>query len=460
VAAAARRLARHAGSERVTVIGLGLSGLLALQAACLILYIPGRLGTIVRADVTSKMIESHRLMPIPPTHAIAGYIMGAATQPLVFCGGIFFFGAMIAAAAGVSPARWAFASAVLLAFAAFVWAVFVYAAFGGKIGTVVLGAFIGIPYLTQGYILTLVPGMTVLLSPIIGQSVFDLRGGTSATLPATYAISFAAQAFFAVVCFVAAARAYRSSIEVSLDTVLGVCLLLGWTGVSIAGLREWENFRPRGWRTESVETPIRVLASMIIGLLAALVPVASNAYERMLWRRRIANDDPYPRRRPLGIAFVIAIAVAIILAIAFAPPDMSVPEPQLLLRTTAILTVTLVALYFVFATTYRFTRTAVGAATGWIFVSWILPIGADLTRHALGELQVNQYLATTATCSPIGALIVLWGGPGGRAEVSTTIGIGVQILIALVPKLLWISTYDRRRIGSRLETPAASPASS
>src|SRR5829696_3572461 len=88
------------------------TGLLVLQAACLILYIPGRLGTIVRGDVTSKMLESHRLMPIPPTHAIAGYIMGAATQPLVFCGGIFFFGAMVAAAAGVSPARWAFASAV------------------------------------------------------------------------------------------------------------------------------------------------------------------------------------------------------------------------------------------------------------------------------------------------------------------------------------------------------------
>src|SRR5687767_1325045 len=74
------------------------TGLLAIQGLCMILAIPGRIGQIVRADVQSKMIESHRLMPMPPAHAVAGYIAGAAAPFVVFCGGIFVLGALVAAA--------------------------------------------------------------------------------------------------------------------------------------------------------------------------------------------------------------------------------------------------------------------------------------------------------------------------------------------------------------------------
>src|SRR5262245_59433627 len=45
------------------------SGLLALQAGALVIYASGRVGAAIRQDVQTKMIESHRLMPLPPMHA-------------------------------------------------------------------------------------------------------------------------------------------------------------------------------------------------------------------------------------------------------------------------------------------------------------------------------------------------------------------------------------------------------
>src|SRR5947207_2247662 len=90
------------------------SGLLVLQAICLALYGSGRISAVIRADIATKMIESHRLMPLPPLHAIAGYIIGAAAQPLIFAGMNLILGGLTATAAGVDVSRWAFANIVLL----------------------------------------------------------------------------------------------------------------------------------------------------------------------------------------------------------------------------------------------------------------------------------------------------------------------------------------------------------
>src|SRR5205085_10622400 len=107
-------------------------------------------------------------------------------------------------------------------------------------GGVMLFFPLAIPYMSQGGILALMPAMSVLLSPVIGTSIFDLRtrGGT---LPVAYAIAFAAQAYVGSICYVAAARKYRRADAISIDTILGTLLVLGWVGLSFAGLREWDD---------------------------------------------------------------------------------------------------------------------------------------------------------------------------------------------------------------------------
>src|SRR2546423_14162947 len=97
------------------------TGLLSLGAACLLIYVPGRITASIRQDIQSKLIESHRLMPTPAAEAVAGYIMGAAMQPLVFCGVIFLIGACTASGASVDLSRWTFANLILLGFCGFVW---------------------------------------------------------------------------------------------------------------------------------------------------------------------------------------------------------------------------------------------------------------------------------------------------------------------------------------------------
>src|SRR5258705_6410777 len=52
-------------------------GLLGLQSGVLLLFGCMTVGAAVRLDHTSRMIESHRLMPTPASSAIAGYLMGA-----------------------------------------------------------------------------------------------------------------------------------------------------------------------------------------------------------------------------------------------------------------------------------------------------------------------------------------------------------------------------------------------
>src|SRR5258705_532378 len=57
-------------------------GLLGLQMGVLLLFGCMTVGAAVRLDHTSRMIESHRLMPTPATSAIAGYVMGAPCQAM------------------------------------------------------------------------------------------------------------------------------------------------------------------------------------------------------------------------------------------------------------------------------------------------------------------------------------------------------------------------------------------
>ena len=67
-------------------------------------------------------------------------------------------------------------------------------------------------------------------------------------------------------------------------------------------------------------------------------------------------------------------------------------------------------------------------------------IGIDWARYSLSDHGESEYLAGFSTCSPPGALIILWTG----GIVDTTAGIGMQILFALVPMALWLLTWRRQ----------------
>ena len=416
-----------------------VTGLLSVQAVCLALYASGRVTAAVRQDVQWRMIESHRLMPLPPMHAIAGYILGSVAQPLIFSAGVFVLGGLTASAAGVDLGRWAFAHAVLLGFSAFVWVVCAFASFGAKWGGALLFFPLAIPYLSQGGVLALLPALCLLLSPVIGSSIFDLRT-SGVVLPVSYAIAFAAQAYFGAICYVAAARKYRRADAIGVDTLLGLLLVLGWTATSFAALREWDDFRPRGWAPINAGTTNQLLASMVVGILVAMPAVSANAMERMRWRTHERLHDPAPLRRPMPIPIVIAAATAIVLLVCLAPHGRRAGDAgvapitaPLLARSAACIALALLALYFLFDLLYTAGRRAGVLIFFWILLTWATPIIIDIARYTLGDMGESEPIAGFSSCSPVGALILLWR----QSAIGTGLGILIQALLAALPGTLW-----------------------
>ena len=77
----------------------------------------------IRGDLNSRMIESHRLMPITPAEAVFGYMLGGASQVLLLAALNFVIGAVLCAMGGLQTDRWILSTGVLLVFAVFVWSI-------------------------------------------------------------------------------------------------------------------------------------------------------------------------------------------------------------------------------------------------------------------------------------------------------------------------------------------------
>lgn len=410
------------------------TGILTIQAACLILFIPGRINAIIRQDIAAKMLESHRLMPVAPADAVAGYLIGTAMQPLIFSGGLYAMGAVTGGFAGVDLLRWSFANAVLLAFSLFLWVLSSYTSFSLKVGSALVFFPMLLPWMSAGNVLVVLPAMTVLLSPIIGQSVFELRT-VSVTLPATYALSFAAQAAFFIIFFIAATRKYRSAGAIGIDTVLGIAVVLAWVAITCAGMREWEDLRPRTWPIREASPEVKIVASIATGMLLAIACVAANALERVRWRRHEALRDPAAMRRPTNVIIAIAIVTAALLFIPAACRDSTATTVRALSVTAAVIVIFLISLYLLFSAIYRVRPRAAVLVILWLLVTCFLPMLIDMARYEFADgLEETESMSVLSACSPLGALIVAWCRP----LVPIAPGIAVQALLGCIPAMLWM----------------------
>src|SRR5687768_8249163 len=160
-----------------TYYGGWVHGLLGLQAAVLLLFAGSRVTAATRLDFSTRMIESHRIMPAGAGSAVLGYLVGATSQGLCLAAVTFVLGLFAAGGAGLPQDRWLWANLVLALFAAFTWVVLAYFALFAKVPFMLLLVPAGAFWLTQGALVTAVPALGVLGSPLIGWSVFSLRVG-------------------------------------------------------------------------------------------------------------------------------------------------------------------------------------------------------------------------------------------------------------------------------------------
>ena len=419
------------------------TGLLGLQAAAVVLMAPGRIANAIRVDIKSGLIESHRLMPTSPTDAVAGYIVGAAVGPLIFFAAIYVLGLFCATGAGVPLAQWTFANLVLLAFSTFIWVLAAYVSFASKLGPgLLIIPLFALPYASAGGLFSLLPGITVLISPMAGGTIFDLRTAATMALPPTYAMAFAMQGLVGGILFTAAARRYRTADAIGIDWALGLLLVIAWTLLSTIGLREWDVYQPHGWGIDThIDLSGRLIGTIVSGMILALAPISASALAMQHWRRHQRLRDPSPMRKPLFPGMVILAVTVAILIVVYAPPG--VPKPGIgdVGFSAITIVISLASIYFLCAWLYLGTQNAAIPIIIWVVLFWLVPVFVDLIRYALADYgESSDPIGGISASSPIGALIIIWT----HRSAPLVAGIVMQLLIMTIPLTLRMMLRPRR----------------
>jgi hypothetical protein len=401
-------------------------GLLGLQCGVLLLFGCRTVGAAVRLDHTSRMIESHRLMPTPATSAIAGYLMGAPCQAMSLAAANFLIGAITAAGGNVEFWRWVIPNLVLGCFALFLWAVLIFFGFisGAAFGWMV-GVFVVAMWMSNAQLLTLLPPLTVLSSPMMGQSIFAMRT-KMAEFGWEYMVSMAAQVAIGAICFIGAARKYRRADSQAMGADLGLAFLAVWVGVSIVGLAYWDDFRPR-WTRMQIDRGAQFVATVLASMLVALIPVCAAGRAEVSRRRKIRGGEVEARGIldwPLAIT---ALAVGLTLLL-LRPGEMDSPK---------LAAAGVVMGSFIFAMSFLVRMVEKGKKRVWLImgayvvVSWAGPIIVDHMWFLMAE-SGGRTVGEISAFSPAAALYVLWMSEGIDIWLGVIFQAGVAVVLGMI----------------------------
>jgi hypothetical protein len=184
-------------------------GLLMIQSLVLLIFGAFRVESAVRADVTSRMIDSHRLMPSSAIGAILGYVFVAPITAIALAAATSAVGVACCIYGHGDVGQYLFGSLMTFCLAVWVWSMVARFAFDSRGGFLLVLLIAGVLAVSEGALVVLFPAMAVLTCPLIGRTVFDQRGfGPPPTWE--FAIAIAGQAGIAITCIIAAARRYRS----------------------------------------------------------------------------------------------------------------------------------------------------------------------------------------------------------------------------------------------------------
>ena len=418
------------------------TALTALQAGILVIFTGTRVSTAVRQDQASRMIESHRLMPISPGQAVLGYLVGPTIQPLAICAANVLLGMGLCRVTGTPLVLWLTVNAVLLLFALFAMTLAGFASFTGRPGAVAAGwiaAFLGmLNFMTVGSIL---PAVNVLATPVLGSTIFDMRV-EGADAVAVYAPSTVFQMLIAGVCFAGACRRYRRDDRPALGWDLGLALLAAWVATSGYGIALWDDFEPTVMRGRAVDAGVQFLGSTVAAMLLALVPLAGSAWQSADWEGRRALGDPTLGRRPLPPPLVAFAAAAITLAATGAAPVRDAVEAPLdaVVRTGAVLLAFFAATSYAVRVLVLVTPKLLSPLFIWLMLTSLIPIFVDYVRWWFAGAEPDrQMMGVASAFGPMGALIQVWTAD----PAATTPGIVFQSALAAAAGAAYYLTRPR-----------------
>ena len=409
----------HAPPARTYELFVGL--FLGIQVLIALVYGAGRVSAAIRGDMSSRLIESHRLMPVPPMQAVLGYLFGAPFQAFLVYGVNYVLGAMAVSAIGMRQQSWLFSNVILLIFCVFLWTIIAFFSFrtNWAIGLFIF-AFFAMLFL-RFEPLVMLPGLNVLMSPMISNTIFDMKTGLTIDWP--FAVAVAAQFFIALMYCFGAARRYRRDDDLGFTPAMGLVLLGVWVAAGAMQMLYPEDFAVRGfgrlgenWSTEFI---IAILSCMLL----AILPIASAT--------RLAVLPPRNRTmRHLKPWYAVVLAFAVVMAVSVAAPA------RLLLKSNVVATAivvagVLVSARYILEIAYRLKLWPRRTMFLWLLLTWCVPLMLELVRQALLEEDPlnpkGPPMSLLGLCSPIGALVKIWGPD--QQDVST--GVIIQAAVAL-----------------------------
>jgi hypothetical protein len=360
-------------------------GLMGLQIGALLLVACSSLRTGLRRDIESRMIESHRLMPVSDVSAMIGYLFGCTAQAVVGAAANLLIGTITAAGGGIRVADWFAANAILAYFAVTCWIGIALASVLSRSAFGLIIAFVVIIAASQGIINSVLPGLMLLAAPAIKNTIFGIleRGMVWGW---EYYLSFCMQFMMAGLFFIAAARRFRRDDVPAFGTLLGLGLVLAWIILSVAGIEAWPKIRSMPFGLAVSMQGAQVICSTAAAILIALVPISNAAWDEVNWRRRRQLSDPAlgPRPIPPGTVYVATTGMVLLLII-------------------------------------------------WIIVTWMGPMVLDAVRYQAAWFHGIKAPTFTGISAfgPLGALIALCGDthvylpPGVAFQCLVAVGIGL-----------------------------------
>ncbi len=405
-----------------------VSLLIALETAVLVLFGSFRVASAIRLDVSSKMIESHRLMPVPAWRAVMGYIFGSTTHATIFALVNVMLAFTFAGVTRTSLAEVAFNQAVLFVFALLIWT-------ATALGTlmfrylyyaVLIISFIGGCALVGVYFL--LPGVALLVSPMIGETIFKFAGFSRATLY-VFPASLASQGALIALFFVGACRRYRGTYVTTFSDVQALLVHLTWCFASLAGLALRAGIHP-DFRSGPMDASLRgaqITASIALTMIISIVPLAT------LTAAHRPRKPPWFLYLPvivLGMAIIPLGEVWTYNPFRFERPKDFMQDDKLVVTLLLLAAHTCV----IFAALRLLQR--VRPVIKWLVVGlgsllyWMGPLILELVRmmiEASGK-GGKQDFGVIGTLSPLGLLINTWNAEDHGA--SPIVGTVLQCLIA------------------------------
>jgi hypothetical protein len=406
--------------------------LMLIQTGLVLLFSIVRVNNSVRNDITSGIMESHRLMPVTGLTACVGYVVGPALQMIAIGVVTCLAGVVSSTVAGLDSSRWVKANAVMLAFLLFTCTCSMLVGFYRRALFHSLIVFIVITCFSAGMLLYALPGLAILVSPLAGDSVFDPRGKLDLFNPG-FQWAFAGQAMIAGIMLAAASRKFRQPERPAFSISLSLILLAAWVLLNLIGFQKWSDIEPVYLRYNMAPGPGRMRVQFTAGSLSAILlcilPIAAAVREHREKMEGNAKDQPRRSRVTSRIATILICASLVCFLLVILPSHGHKPDLRAIAEVAASMIAAVVSLGALLSAYRSTARKVTMVVVVFLLGTWVAPLFTDVIRHSLlpSHQDYNNTSWSITAYGPIGTMLSPWD-----SRMQTAAGLDCQMGIAVV----------------------------